>query len=204
MRWRNLLIVLGVVLLGVVFYFDKSIISFISQIRNVYLDRFFWGMSMVIIEILIFIFVSGLFIWKKSKRKWVFPLWGGFAISGVISFLLKVSIQRMRPFQKLLISTPSFLERNSYLVWNYSFPSFHAMFVFCSIPILSKEFPKLKVWFWILGVFIGASRVYFGVHYLSDVLVGGIIGLLIGHLMIHLEKDVGFGERIYKDYFVKA
>jgi membrane-associated phospholipid phosphatase len=39
-------------------------------------------------------------------------------------------------------------------------------------------------------VLIGCSRVYFGVHYLSDVLAGFVLGGLVGVLSIFLERAV--------------
>ncbi len=39
---------------------------------------------------------------------------------------------------------------------------------------------------------------YFGLHYLSDVFIGAIIGYLIGLFVISLEKEYKFGEKIYE------
>ena len=90
------------------------------------------------------------------------------------------------------------LMSKSYEIWNFSFPSFQAMLVFCAIPTISKEFPKIK-WAWIVFACLAAfSRVYFGLHFLSDVIIGGILGYLIGMLIIKLEEKNNFGEKIYK------
>ena len=71
------------------------------------------------------------------------------------------------------------------------------MLVFCAIPILDKEFPKLK-YFWIaFAVLVAFSRIYFGLHFLSDVIAGGLIGYLIGIFIVNLEKEKKFGEKIY-------
>ena len=90
------------------------------------------------------------------------------------------------------------LASKSYEIWNFSFPSFQAMLVFCALPILSKEFPKIK-WFWIVfACLVAFSRVYFGLHFLSDVIIGGILGYLIGMLVIKLENKKKFINRIFR------
>ena len=87
---------------------------------------------------------------------------------------------RQRPVDVLLY--PMFL------VANYSFPSIHAATSFSVLPILDREFKKVK-WFWILfAILISFSRVYVGVHYFSDIVFGAIIGYLIGFLFVYLEQ----------------
>src|SRR3989338_11601160 len=198
MKKRGMIITGIVLLLALIsFYFDSKIIEQISLLRNDYLNDFFLGITFISSEIIIFFFLTSLFLWKEHKRKWILPLWLTLGLSAIISFLLKISIQRLRPFQQNLVSIPEMLLSKSYEIWNFSFPSFQAMLVFCSLPILSKEFPKIK-WAWIVFAFLVAfSRVYFGLHFLSDVIVGGILGYLIGALVIKLEKKKKLIKRIF-------
>ena len=110
--------------------------------------------------------------------------------------MLKVLVQRQRPFQLGLVSVLPALEKVSHTIWNFSFPSFQAMLVFCAIPLLSKKFPRFKyIWIVFAGI-VAFSRVYFGLHFLSDVLVGGLIGYLLGVLVIRLEEKYNFSKRI--------
>jgi len=95
------------------------------------------------------------------------------------------------------------LEKASHLIWNFSFPSFHAMLVFCSIPIISKKFPKFKYVWIIFASLVAFSRVYFGLHFLSDIVVGGLIGYLSGMIVIKLEEKYKFGEKVYGKIFRK-
>jgi len=75
------------------------------------------------------------------------------------------------------------------------------MLVFCAIPIISKEFPRIK-WAWILfAVLVAISRLYIGAHFLSDVIIGGLLGYIIGVLIIKLENKKKIGEKIYKKIF---
>ncbi|MBU3907546.1 MAG: phosphatase PAP2 family protein [Nanoarchaeota archaeon] len=180
------------------FYFDKEVIQLISLAQNAVFTDFFIGITFISSEIIIFFFLTSLFLWQDNKRKWILPLWFTLLMTIIISFFLKIIVQRERPFQLGIIPLIPALESASYTIWNYSFPSFQAMLAFSAIPILSKEFPKFK-WVWIVFAFlVGFSRVYFGVHFLSDVISGGLIGYFIGAIVIRIEKENGFWGKIYK------
>ena len=199
LRGKNLAILFIVLGFAVIlsFIFDNLIVQNISKLRNLFLDEVFLGITFISSEIIIFFFLTSLFLWQEHKRKWILPLWLTLGASAIISFLLKISIQRLRPFQQDLVSIPEMLMSKSYEIWNFSFPSFQAMLVFCALPILSKEFPKIK-WFWIVfACLVAFSRVYFGLHFLSDVIVGGILGYLIGALVIRAENNKSFVKRIF-------
>ncbi len=93
--------------------------------------------------------------------------------------LLKNLIQRLRPFiadpsLKLIISTPS----------GYSFPSGHTMSSFAAAGILANQIKKYQMVFWLLAFAISFSRLYLQVHYLSDVIVGGMLGLLCSVIVL--------------------
>ena len=182
-------------------YFDNIIVESVSKIRNIFLNDVFLGITFISSEIIIFFFLTSLFLWKEHKRRCILPLWLTLSLSTLVSFLLKIIIQRQRPFQVGIVSILPVLEKSSHLIWNFSFPSFQAMLVFCAITILSKEFPKIK-WAWILfASLVGISRLYFGVHFLSDIIIGGLLGYLIGILIIKLENKKKFGKKLYKKYF---
>ena len=200
LRGKNLAILFIVLGFAVIlsFIFDNLIVQNISKLRNLFLDEVFLGITFISSEIIIFFFLTSLFLWQEHKRKWILPLWLTLGASAIISFLLKISIQRLRPFQQDLVSIPEMLMSKSYEIWNFSFPSFQAMLVFCALPILSKEFPKIK-WFWIVfACLVAFSRVYFGLHFLSDVIIGGILGYLIGALVIKLENKKKYINRIFR------
>ena len=166
--------------------------------RNNFLDNFFMGLTYLSSEIIIFFILTSLFLWQERKRKWILPLWFTFFVSAFVSFLLKFIMQRQRPFQIGIVQTLDILRENSHLIWNFSFPSFQAMLAFCAIPILSKEFPKFKYAWTVFAVLVAFSRVYFGVHFLSDVIAGGLMGYLIGITVVKHEKETKFWEKIYE------
>ena len=198
-NWVFVLIVGAIILIFFIsLYFDSEIVKGVSLIQNPALDDFFMGITFVSSGVVIFFVLTSLFLWKENKRRWILSLWITLALSVIVSFLLKASIQRKRPFQLGIVTIISALEKASHLTWNFSFPSFQSMLAFCAIPILSKEFPKFK-YVWIgFATLIAFSRVYFGLHFFSDVIAGGLIGYLIGIIIIKAELENKFGEKIIK------
>lgn len=201
MKKKEVLFISIIIILAILsfFCFDITISQCFENIRNYFLTDLFMGITYVSSGVIIFFILTSLFLWKEHKRKWILPLWFTLALSTIVSFLLKIAIQRPRPYQIGVVS--SLLEGASHNIWNFSFPSFQAMLAFCAIPILSKEFPKLKNIWVIFAVLIAISRVYLGVHFMSDVLVGGLIGYFLGVLIISSEKKNQFLGKIYNKIF---
>ena len=74
------------------------------------------------------------------------------------------------------------------------------MLVFAALPLLNKEFKKFRYIWLIFALLVGFSRAYFGVHYLSDVFTGAIIGYLIGLSMVMIEEKYGVGKKLMKKF----
>ncbi|NMB66739.1 phosphatase PAP2 family protein [Candidatus Woesearchaeota archaeon] len=189
---------LFIFLLILCFYLDNPISLAIARLRTDFLNNLFVFITSITNEILIIFFFSLFFIWKDEKREWILPLWISFIIGAVLSLIIKISVQRLRPFQQGLINTLPSLVEQSHSLWNFSFPSSHTLLAFCLLPILIKAYPKLKEFFISLMLFIGFSRIYLGLHFLSDVFAGAIIGYGIGKLVVMKEENTKFGERTYK------
>ncbi len=69
---------------------------------------------------------------------------------------------------------------------HFSFPSGHTMSAFCLYFILAFFVKNniLKVFFLLLAVLVGYSRMYLSQHFLIDVVVGSILGLVITLLVL--------------------
>jgi undecaprenyl-diphosphatase len=202
MKKRGIVFAVGwIILILICLYFDNSLVKFISLFRNNLLDNFFLIITFVSSEIILFFVLTALFLWTENKRRWIFPLWICLGLSAFVSFILKVIVQRARPFQLGLVSLISNLQSSNYSTWNFSFPSFQSMIVFSAVPILSNQFPKMKkVWF-AFAILVAFSRVYFGVHFFSDIIAGGLIGYVIGIITLETEKEKKFGQKIYRKIF---
>lgn len=92
------------------------------------------------------------------------------------SQLIKKLVQRPRPFDSL----PEAIQRCP--AGGYSFVSNHAMNIFTICTFLALVFPRARWFLFVLALAVSYSRVYCGVHYPLDVMIGGILGVLVGSL----------------------
>ncbi|AAM25640.1 MAG: Membrane-associated phospholipid phosphatase [Caldanaerobacter subterraneus] len=91
--------------------------------------------------------------------------------------LLKRKYTRPRPYM-VLANANTFRQ----LLKDYSFPSGHATASFSLAMTFSIFFPNLAIIFVSLAVLVGLSRIYMGLHYPSDVLMGSTIGIAFAYL----------------------
>lgn len=167
--------------------YDKQIVFLVTQNRISLINGFMTWLTNPLTAITMFLLMTTLFLWQEKKREWIIPLWLSLAITSLITLLLKIIILRPRPFEALTLPLIQGVHYAS-SIWDTSFPSMHTATLFALVPILDQEFPKLK-WFWItLASLIALSRLYIGMHYISDILAGCLIGLSIGYGVIYLEK----------------
>jgi len=104
----------------------------------------------------------------------------GLLINSIIVSLVKNLVERGRP--------ETMLEGINTLLWegDFSFPSGHTSTAFVGAVIMGHYFPKYKPLFYVLAGLVALSRVYVGVHYPLDVIVGGAIGALVGKAVLQL------------------
>jgi undecaprenyl-diphosphatase len=62
----------------------------------------------------------------------------------------------------------------------FSFPSGHTMTAFAIALVVSYFYPALEGPLYFLAISIGFSRVVLGMHFLSDVLAGAVLGSALG------------------------
>lgn len=190
MKSRQVYIIILLATLISLFY-DKQIAVIIAQNRTGLLDGLALWFTSILTIIIVFLLMTTLFLLEEHKRRWIIPLWISISLSAASTIVLKILVQRARPFEALTLPLVQGADY-TFSFWNTSFPSLHTAAVFSLVPILGKEFPKLK-WFWMtLALLISFSRVYIGVHYLSDALAACLIGLLVGQGIILLEKRCSF------------
>ena len=100
-------------------------------------------------------------------------------ISTIIRTVIKETVKRPRPF----LTLENVHVSNKESATSYSFPSGHAMSAFALATSVSLNFPKKEIFIpmYLWASMVGYGRIYFGVHYPSDVLVGAVSGGLVGY-----------------------
>ncbi|MDE1848583.1 MAG: phosphatase PAP2 family protein [Nanoarchaeota archaeon] len=190
--------VIFIILFALSFYFDAQISRGFESLRGMYLSTFFLGVNFLNNEIIITAFLTLILLWGRKKREWILPLWVTIFLTAALSVVLKVLVHRPRPFAAGIVSLlPGIAAKASYFTWDFSFPSFDSAFIFCTIPIISKFFPRLKYLWIAFAALIALSRVFLGVHYMSDVLAGGVLGYGVGLFILWIENRNSFFGKIY-------
>lgn len=97
-----------------------------------------------------------------------------------VAFIKKI-FPRRRPY---LVLTQTNICKNPLV--DHSFPSGHTTAIFSFITPIVISFPQLGMGLILLACCVGLSRIYLGLHYPSDVLIGGIIGICFGIITVSL------------------
>lgn len=157
---------------------DEGVFNRLSALKTDSLTKFLYVITTLastagIVVLLVFTMV--LFLRKKALSDFKYVV-GNVALAVVLMQTLKLIIKRVRPAWKWIVQD------------GFSYPSGHTIsaFVFYGTLILlvnKKVKGKLrKPLISLLSLMIiltGISRVYFGVHYLTDVLASVILGSII-------------------------
>ena len=131
------------------------------------------------VVVMVMAVIPSILLYKKNRKR-VYLLWTTFAASIAIAFVIKLIVLRQRPVEALNYPFTAIID--------YSFPSMHAMAAFSLLPLLVKNMAKHK-FFWIAFAFtVAFSRIYFRLHFLSDVVFGSAAGYLIGSYISRLHE----------------
>ncbi|MBE6140778.1 MAG: phosphatase PAP2 family protein [Firmicutes bacterium] len=173
-----LLIILTILVkLGVTDKFDEYIFDLVLALRNPLNNKIFklitfLGSTLFIVVITIIFF----FLWKKNRGGQLMAL--VIIISTLVNNLFKIIIRRARPIGIALVEESTF-----------SYPSGHTMAVVTLVSFLliainrGEGSKKIKTIFNIvlplIAFLILLSRIYLGVHFITDVISGVITSLII-------------------------
>lgn len=167
---------------------DKTLNILIPQLSTPEIQKFFFwftnfGSTKVVIALVLLL---SLYLISKKRKSDLLALWVAIAGSEGTTWLLKIIINRPRP------TGASYLEHSA------SFPSGHAtaavafygLVCYLIVKNLTKNWQKgiaiiLTI---VFALTLGFSRLYLGVHYLSDVIAGYIIGGIGLGVAIYLHR----------------
>lgn len=137
----------------------------------------------------IWISIGLILLIKKTTRKFGVIMLISLLIGNMFgNAFLKNLIGRNRPFIQLnfepFIKPP----------FGYSFPSGHSLSSFAGATSIFHWNKKLGILALILATLIAISRVMLCVHYVSDILVGSVLGVLISFISYNIFKKMYFLE----------
>ncbi|MGB4654133.1 MAG: phosphatase PAP2 family protein [Bacteroidales bacterium] len=176
---------------------DESLFLWLNSIRSSALDFVMWHFTKYTFWIPLFIILF--YIIVKRFRKYSILI---FIMLGVLILindqfcnLSKYFFMRLRPTHEGTIS--SIVNTvNGYRGGLYSFYSGHASNTFAVVTFFSlifKNKPKyLFILLWTFAVITVFSRIYLGVHYPGDIIVGAIVGTLFGFLVYKAFREIYF------------
>jgi membrane-associated phospholipid phosphatase len=161
---------------------DQAVANWFHGNGTAFGDRVFVIISMIgsPVSMAVLFAIAVLYLWRVKQRSllvaWVLSYIGGTLLDGI----MKDVVRRPRPE-----FAAKFLHYDS-----WSFPSGHsmgsligfAMLAYTIIRVWKIESIRVKVGIWIAATvmiaLVGYSRIYLGVHYLSDVIAGYTLGVL--------------------------
>lgn len=123
---------------------------------------------------------------KKTRKCGIIVLMSLLGSIILNNLILKNLFQRTRPYE-VIEGLTSLIGKQS----DYSFPSGHTGSSIAASVVMLKCLPKkLSVPALILGVLISLSRLYIGVHFPTDVLVGAIMGGISAFISVKVYNSV--------------
>ncbi len=122
---------------------------------------------------------------REERRGWVFftPFLSAAVFAAAVSeLILKPTIARLRPAVFVLET----IVVGADIPRSFSFPSTHATLAWALATVVAKEDPRLGKVSFVLASLVSLSRVYLGMHYPLDVVVGAVLGWAIGRVCVAL------------------
>ncbi len=169
---------------------DRKVLIFLNSFHTPWLDPVVLFITQTWTWIPLYLFLLFLVVKEYKKETWI-------VLTGILltilladqitSSLMKPFFERLRPSNELSLQSILHLVKQSngtfYKGGLYGFSSGHAANTFGTATFFFLLFRSTKKWIGLLFLWAAVmtyTRIYLGVHYPSDILVGGTIGILAG------------------------
>ena len=180
--------------MGMLQQIDSSIFLYFNGMHASWADVFFYYISNRFVWIPLYLLLAFFLFRRYRKKAWIVV--AAVVISVFLSDqscnLIKRTVQRPRPSHNVelvdqvhLVATP---DGTLYKGGPYGFPSSHAAnamalaFIVVAFITREKTLWTLLMFFWML--LVSYSRIYLGVHYPGDIIVGWCVGAIWSGLII--------------------
>lgn len=165
---------------------DVKLLIFLNALGTESTDSFWLFVTKIENWIWLYILFLFLFIKFYNRKQAVllvlFTLLT-FGISFAVKFFVKATVKRIRPNNEIDLSE---LIRVLQFPTDYSFFSGHASVSFAVATFMVLSLRKHSKWtylFFIWPLLFSYSRIYVGVHYPSDILIGALVGLSLAFIL---------------------
>lgn len=160
-------------------YFDQRIISTIHENINPGILNFMKAISFIGSAKFYFI-IAPFLVWylvRKKHRIELFALVIAILGSVLLNHLLKISFERMRPYEFFLVEQGGFSFPSGH---SMNTLSFYGMAAYLYLRNMKLDARKVLIWLSVI-IFIGLmgfSRIYLGVHWPTDIIGGYCAGYI--------------------------
>lgn len=174
---------------------DRAIVEAVNGWNSPFLDEFMWIVSGKLTWIPFYLLLVFLYIRKTNiLRGGVFLVCAivAVALADQISVkLFKEVFERYRPSHHALLTDKlhfyMFENGEFYKGGQFGFVSSHAANFFAVVAFaffaLKQYYNRIFIPLFLCAALVGFSRIYLGVHYLSDVFVGGLLGIILAWIV---------------------
>lgn len=173
---------------------DQSLVLAINSMHSTFLDSFMWFLSgsYILFFLLPFVFY---FLFKEYTSKQLVWIFAALLLTIVLTDQLSVHafkevFQRYRPSHNLLLKSQLHLHEypdgSFYGGGKFGFVSSHAANYFGVLTIMYALIRPIwvKIILFVISLLIIYSRVYLGVHYVSDVICGALLGFVLAQFVL--------------------
>src|SRR3989338_4951815 len=169
----------------VMFAFSGMRMPWLTALINFFLSQ----AALYVIAAILFLFLA----WKT--KRWFYPVCfaGAVAIARYGTDVVKLLFNVPRPAARLPITPLDSIDSSS-------FPSTHASIYFAMATIFAMAYPKQRYWIYGFAGLLSLTRIYLGVHYLSDVIAWAVLGYGIAILALIAGKKLL--QNIEKEKFI--
>jgi len=142
------------------------------------------------IPILLLIFILGFKSGKKGQLTLALLIFSLACTDSICAQIFKPFFERVRPSHLNLEEIHLLVSKGG----KWSMPSNHAANIFSLATILSYFYNRFTLLLYFFAILIAFSRVYVGVHFPGDVIIGGFLGYFIALIVLTLWGVIKLGE----------
>lgn len=164
---------------------DKKLLLFLNGLHHPFIDPIMFYTTKTFFWLPLYLFLIFLIFKYYKKNAWFILLGAALTIvlaDQITSSLMKPFFARLRPSQEPSLQGLVHLV-NGYRGGRYGFASSHAANTFGTavfIWMVLKSIYRPVGWIFVWAVFMTYTRIYLGVHYPGDIIVGAAVGLGCG------------------------